>query len=107
MPGVPASVTKAIFLSKGLDSILVFVPMLDAGCWMLDAGSPHSPLSAQRYTLNVIRLLSKLRSDLRNGVVKVCHQPVISELENRRVWFFVDGDDDFAVLDSRHVLGRA
>src|SRR5690606_32589487 len=42
--------------------------------------------------------------ELRHGLEKVCHEAVVSNLEDRRFFVLVDGNDDLGVLHAREML---
>src|SRR5690242_4207610 len=60
--------------------------------------SPNQTLAAD---------LAKLRGEFGQRGVKIGHQTIVGDLEDRRLLVLVDGDDDLRVLHPGEVLDRA
>src|SRR5258706_2439721 len=63
------------------------------------------PLTADRLPPTAYR--SYFLRELRNDLEQVAHEPVVGDLEDRRLRVLVDGDDHLAVLHAGQVLDRA
>ncbi len=61
-------------------------------------GGPRPSFGARR---------SELFDQLRHGLEQVGHQPVVGNLEDRRLLVLVDGDDDLRILHPRQMLDGA
>ena len=59
------------------------------------------------YVICTIIRSSNRRGQLRYDFKQITDNAVIRDLENRRVWIFIDRHDDFGILHARLVLNRA
>src|SRR5215204_1282456 len=96
LPIWPAPITPTV---RMLVSVMVSSPMQDLA--QARAAWPIVP------TQMSAALLAQFGRELRQNLEKIADQPVISDLEDRRLLVLVDGDDHLGILHPGEVLDGA